>query len=139
MATARGSGGGAAEALRCLTVGEVAEALRVDRKTVYRLVRSGALGGVHVGRALRVPCSAVATYLAARTVAVARPVASTSAARTSSSAASGGTCASLVPIRPSAPCTPGTPPRPTGSSLSTLTDVAALRRWRREQRQTRCR
>lgn len=42
-----------------LTVAEVAETLRLSRMTVYRLVHSGELPAVRVGRSFRVPQSAV--------------------------------------------------------------------------------
>lgn len=48
-----------------LTVAEVADALRVSRMTVYRLVHSGELPAVRVGRSYRVPEGAVAAFLAA--------------------------------------------------------------------------
>ncbi|WP_366146598.1 helix-turn-helix domain-containing protein [uncultured Pseudokineococcus sp.] len=52
-----------------LTVAEVADALRVSRMTVYRLVHSGELPAVRVGRSYRVPEGAAAAFLAAaRTV-----------------------------------------------------------------------
>lgn len=46
-----------------LTVAEVAEAMRVSKMTVYRLVQSGNLPAVRVGRSYRVPLSAVNDYL----------------------------------------------------------------------------
>lgn len=48
-----------------LTVREVAAALRVSRMTVYRLVHSGELAAVHVGKSYRVPEAAVDAYLRA--------------------------------------------------------------------------
>lgn len=50
---------------RFLTVAEVADAARVSRMTVYRLVHSGELPAVRVGRSFRVPESAVEQLLAA--------------------------------------------------------------------------
>ena len=44
---------------KLLTVPEVAEALRVSVRTVYNLLEAGALRGVIVGRAWRVPESAL--------------------------------------------------------------------------------
>lgn len=47
------------------TVAEVAEVMRVSRMTVYRLVHSGELPAVRVGRSFRVPQRAVHDYLRA--------------------------------------------------------------------------
>jgi excisionase family DNA binding protein len=44
---------------RFMTVAEVAELTRVSRMTVYRLVHSGELPAVRVGRSFRVPEPAV--------------------------------------------------------------------------------
>lgn len=49
--------------VRFLTVAEVASIMRVSRMTVYRLVHSGALPAVRVGRSFRVPEKAVDDYL----------------------------------------------------------------------------
>jgi excisionase family DNA binding protein len=49
--------------VRFLTVAEVAELMRVSKMTVYRLVHSGELTAVRVGRSFRVPEHAVHTYL----------------------------------------------------------------------------
>jgi excisionase family DNA binding protein len=49
--------------VRFLTVAEVATALRVSKMTVYRLVHSGELPAVRVGRSFRVPEQAVQDYL----------------------------------------------------------------------------
>jgi len=46
-----------------LTVAEVANLMRVSKMTVYRLLHSGELAGVRVGRSFRVPESAVHNYL----------------------------------------------------------------------------
>lgn len=51
--------------MRFLTVAEVAEVMRVSRMTVYRLVHSGELPAVRVGRSFRVPERAVHDYLRA--------------------------------------------------------------------------
>ncbi|WP_310729106.1 helix-turn-helix domain-containing protein [Streptomyces sp. N2A] len=48
-----------------LTVAEVATVMRVSQMTVYRLVHSGALPAVRVGRSFRMPEHAVHDYLAA--------------------------------------------------------------------------
>ena len=49
--------------VRFLTVAEVAAIMRVSKMTVYRLVRSGELPAVRVGRSFRVPEQAVHDYL----------------------------------------------------------------------------
>jgi excisionase family DNA binding protein len=49
--------------VRFLTVAEVAAAMRVSKMTVYRLVHSGELPAVRVGRSFRVPEQAVHDYL----------------------------------------------------------------------------
>lgn len=49
--------------VRFATVAEVAKLMRVSKMTVYRLVHSGELPAVQVGRSFRVPESAVHDYL----------------------------------------------------------------------------
>ncbi|MFN8074944.1 MAG: helix-turn-helix domain-containing protein [Kineosporiaceae bacterium] len=49
--------------VRFLTVAEVATIMRVSKMTVYRLVHSGELPAVRVGRSYRVPERAVQDYL----------------------------------------------------------------------------
>jgi len=49
---------------RFLTVVEVADVMRVSKMTVYRLVHSGELPAVRVGRSFRVPQDALDHYLA---------------------------------------------------------------------------
>jgi excisionase family DNA binding protein len=49
--------------MRFLTVAEVAMLMRVSKMTVYRLVHSGELTAVRVGRSFRVPEHAVHEYL----------------------------------------------------------------------------
>jgi excisionase family DNA binding protein len=49
--------------VKFLTVAEVAELMRVSKMTVYRLVHSGDLTAVRVGRSFRVPEHAVHAYL----------------------------------------------------------------------------
>jgi len=49
--------------VRFLTVAEVAALMRVSKMTVYRLVHSGELNAVRVGRSFRVPEKAVHDYL----------------------------------------------------------------------------
>lgn len=44
---------------RFLTVAEVADFMRVSKMTVYRMVHSGDLPAVRVGRSFRVPLAAV--------------------------------------------------------------------------------
>jgi excisionase family DNA binding protein len=46
-----------------LTVAEVAGVMRVSKMTVYRMVHSGELPAVRVGRSFRVPAKAVREYL----------------------------------------------------------------------------
>ena len=49
--------------VRFLTVAEVASTMRVSKMTVYRLVHSGTMPAVRVGRSFRVPEHAVSEYL----------------------------------------------------------------------------
>jgi excisionase family DNA binding protein len=49
--------------VRFLTVAEVASLMRVSKMTVYRLVHSGEMSAVRVGRSFRVPETAVHEYL----------------------------------------------------------------------------
>ncbi len=44
---------------RFVTVAEVADLMRVSRMTVYRMVHSGELPAVRMGRSYRVPLAAV--------------------------------------------------------------------------------
>ena len=46
-----------------LTVAEVATLMRVSKMTVYRLVHSGEMPAIRVGRSFRVPEQAVHDYL----------------------------------------------------------------------------
>ncbi|QOR70053.1 helix-turn-helix domain-containing protein [Ruania alkalisoli] len=48
---------------RFLTVAEVAEMARVSRMTVYRMVHSGELPAIRVGKSYRVPQAAVEEML----------------------------------------------------------------------------
>ena len=48
---------------RFLTVPEVAEQMRVSNMTVYRLLHSGELPAIRVGRSFRVPAQALESYL----------------------------------------------------------------------------
>ncbi len=54
---------GDAPGVKFLTVAEVAEVMRVSKMTVYRLVHSGELPAVRVGRSFRVPEDEVNKYL----------------------------------------------------------------------------
>ena len=68
MASSSGPSGPAAHSgdiseVRFLTVAEVAGVMRVSKMTVYRLVHSGVLPAVRVGRSFRVPEDAVNEYL----------------------------------------------------------------------------
>jgi excisionase family DNA binding protein len=58
----RGSGADIS-GVRFLTVAEVASVMRVSKMTVYRLVHSGELPAVRVGRSFRVPENDVHAYL----------------------------------------------------------------------------
>ncbi len=49
--------------VRFLTVAEVASVMRVSKMTVYRMVHSGDLPAVRVGRSFRVPEKVVHDYL----------------------------------------------------------------------------
>ncbi|MFC7645861.1 helix-turn-helix domain-containing protein [Streptosporangium lutulentum] len=49
--------------VKFLTVAEVATVMRVSKMTVYRLVHSGELLAIRVGRSFRVPEQAVHDYL----------------------------------------------------------------------------
>jgi len=49
--------------VRFLTVAEVAALMRVSKMTVYRLVHSGEIKAVRVGRSFRVPEHVVHAYL----------------------------------------------------------------------------
>jgi excisionase family DNA binding protein len=51
---------------RFLTVAEVAQRLRVSNMTVYRLINSGQLPAVRVGRGYRIRTDDVHKYLEAR-------------------------------------------------------------------------
>jgi len=51
--------------VKFLTVAEVAKLMRVSKMTVYRLVHSGELPAVQIGRSFRVPEQAVHEYLRA--------------------------------------------------------------------------
>lgn len=46
-----------------LTVAEVARELRVDRRTVYRMIERGQLPAVQAGRLWRIPLEALESYL----------------------------------------------------------------------------
>ncbi len=46
-----------------MTVAEVATVMRVSKMTVYRLVHSGEMPAIRVGRSFRVPEEAVTEYL----------------------------------------------------------------------------
>lgn len=61
--TGRSAGAVPREPHPLMTVVEVAAALRVSRATIYRLVHSGVLPAVQVGRSVRVPRDAVHAFL----------------------------------------------------------------------------
>jgi excisionase family DNA binding protein len=50
-----------------LTVREVADSMRVSTMTVYRLIRSGALPAIRVGKHFRIRVRDLDQYLAAQT------------------------------------------------------------------------
>jgi excisionase family DNA binding protein len=49
--------------VRFLTVGEVADMMRVSTMTVYRMVHAGELPAIRFGRSFRIPESAVVTAI----------------------------------------------------------------------------
>ncbi len=51
------------EGTQFFTVAEVAALMRVSKMTVYRLLHSGEMPSVRVGRSFRVPAKAVHDYL----------------------------------------------------------------------------
>jgi excisionase family DNA binding protein len=53
-----------------LTVGEVAEIMRVSNMTVYRLIKSGQLAAIRVGKNYRLRRSDIELYLSERAVQV---------------------------------------------------------------------
>jgi excisionase family DNA binding protein len=53
---------------RLLTVGEVAGLMRVSNMTVYRLIKSGSLAAIRVGKNYRIRESDVNRYLTDRAV-----------------------------------------------------------------------
>lgn len=50
-----------------LTVREVAERLRLSKMTVYRLMESGEMPSLRVGRSFRIPAQDLEHYLSANT------------------------------------------------------------------------
>jgi excisionase family DNA binding protein len=61
-----------AEQLVLLTVREVADAMRVSTMTVYRLIRSGALPAIRVGKHFRIRARDLDTFLELQTTATGR-------------------------------------------------------------------
>ena len=59
----RVAGVGRADGEMLLTVAQVGAIMRLSRSTVYRLIEQGRLPAVRVGRAVRVPESAVDAHL----------------------------------------------------------------------------
>ncbi len=55
---------------RLLTVGEVANAMRVSNMTVYRMIKAGQLAAIRVGKNYRIRESDVDRYLSSRSVKV---------------------------------------------------------------------
>lgn len=60
-------------AIHLLTVAEVAGTLRVSNMTVYRLIKSGELPAIRVGKNLRIRRQDLADYLAAGATTAADP------------------------------------------------------------------
>lgn len=56
-----------------LTVGEVAQIMRVSNMTVYRLIKSGQLAAIRVGKNYRIRRKDVERYLTDRAVRVEEP------------------------------------------------------------------
>lgn len=56
--------------LKLLTVEEIAALMRVSKMTVYRLIHSGELDAIRIGRNFRVAESTVAAYLRAAAASV---------------------------------------------------------------------
>lgn len=50
-----------------LTVREVAERLRLSKMTVYRLMESGEIPSLKVGRSFRIPAEGMEEYISAHT------------------------------------------------------------------------
>jgi excisionase family DNA binding protein len=50
--------------MQMLTVGDAETALKVGRTTVFRLIRTGELASVRIGRSRRIPAEALEQYLA---------------------------------------------------------------------------
>lgn len=55
---------------RLMTVGEVAEGMRVSNMTVYRLIKAGHLAALRVGKNYRIRQSDIDRYLSERSVKV---------------------------------------------------------------------
>lgn len=53
---------------RFMLVSEVADIMRVSKMTVYRLIRSGDMPAIRVGKSFRVPASAVEEIIASGAV-----------------------------------------------------------------------
>ena len=53
-----------------LTVGEVAQLMRVSNMTVYRLIKSGQLSAIRVGKNYRIRAADIDRYLTERAVRV---------------------------------------------------------------------
>jgi excisionase family DNA binding protein len=52
--------------MELLTATEVAKRLRISKPTLYDLLRSGQLASLKIGRARRIPASAVDAFIRAR-------------------------------------------------------------------------
>src|ERR1700735_4639785 len=102
--------------VRFLTVAEVATIMRVSKMTVYRLVHSGELEAIRVGRSFRVPEQAVNQYLRAAFVGTASRAGAGGCARVTGTARSARICVTPGPLpsRGRPPRVGGRPPRNVG-------------------------
>jgi excisionase family DNA binding protein len=67
-------GGDAMDGPEMLRPGEVAERLRLSRSATYQLIASGQLPVLRIGRAVRVPASALEAWIAENTSQPASPL-----------------------------------------------------------------
>ena len=58
---------GPLEAIQLARVGEAATALRVSKRTIYRMIREDELDAVRVRGRIRIPMPAIAEYIKAHT------------------------------------------------------------------------
>jgi excisionase family DNA binding protein len=117
-----------------LSIDEVADLVHLDRVTVYREIQRGRLRAERWGRVYRVPCSAIAEYRAANTVAVSRHV--PEAPASTGAAASGGRIYLVADASRSTPRT-RTPRASASPNCSSAADLEAKIRARRKGRSPR--